>query len=156
MGASGPWSNGGPAEIRSWPSGARKAPRRTPGEAEPWPGRVATAAAAREAAEQELARAEALRQAAESEHHLWSARAEALALGLDEARARAGVERLAEIDGVVGTLLELVEVDEGWGPSFEAAAGEVVAAILVDGVDAARSSLNHLRELKAAGSVLPG
>ncbi|MDQ1400339.1 MAG: chromosome segregation protein [Acidimicrobiaceae bacterium] len=110
---------------------------------------------ARTAAEEALAVAEAARQAAESEYHLWSARAEALALSLDEARARAGVERLADVDGVVGTLLELVEVDDGWGPAFEAAAGEAVAAILVDGVDAARRSLRHLRALDAPGAVLP-
>ncbi len=110
---------------------------------------------ARTAAEHTLVAAEAARQDAESEYHLWSARAEALALSLDETRARAGVERLANVDGVVGTLLELVEVDDGWGPAFEAAAGEAVAAILVDGVDAARRSLTHLRALDAPGAVLP-
>ena len=64
--------------------------------------------------------------AADAEQHRWAARAEALALALDEARARAGAERLAEVDGVVGTLLELVEVDDGLGGGFEAAAGEAV------------------------------
>ncbi len=108
-----------------------------------------------DAAAQALASGESARQVAESEHHLWSARAEALALSLDETRARAGVERLADVEGVVGTLLELVEVDEGWEPAFEAAAGEAVAAILVDGVDAARRSLTRLREMKAPGAVLP-
>ena len=116
---------------------------------------VSSTAAERQSAEQVLVAAEAARQGAESELHLWSARAEALALSLDKVRARAGVERLADIDGVVGTLLELVEVDEGWGPAFEAAAGEAVAAILVDGVDAARTSLRHLRDLNAPGAVLP-
>ena len=116
---------------------------------------VASATDAREAAASAVAAAESARQEAEREHHRWVARAEALTLGLDEARARAGVERLAGVPGVVGTLLELVEVDEGWGPAFEAAAGEVVAAILVDGVDAARRSLGHLREHAAAGAVVP-
>ena len=116
---------------------------------------VEAASRARMAAEEALAIADAARQAAESEHHLWSARAEALSLSLDEARARAGVERLADVDGVVGTFLELVEVDDGWGPAFEAAAGEAVAAIVVDGVDAARRSLRHLRSLDAPGAVLP-
>nr|MDQ6945171.1 AAA family ATPase [Actinomycetota bacterium] len=108
----------------------------------------------REGAEQALAGAESARQADESEHHRWSARAEALALGLDEARARAGIERLAEVGGVVGTLLEWVAVDEGWGPAFEAAAGEAVAAILVDGVDTARRSLRALHDQDAPGAVL--
>ncbi len=116
---------------------------------------VATATEVRQRAADELAAAEAARQQSEGEHHRWTARAEALALGLDKARARAGVERLADIDGVVGTLLELIDVDDGWEPAFEAAAGEVVAAILVDGVDTARRSLSRLREHRASGAVVP-
>src|SRR2546430_11553084 len=53
--------------------------------------------------------------------HSWAARADALALALDEARARAGAERLAGVGGVLGTLLDLVDVDEGWEDAFEAA-----------------------------------
>ena len=102
-----------------------------------------------------LAAAEDAKHQVDLEHHRWSARAEALALGLDEARARAGAERLAGIDGVVGTLLEVVDIDDGWAAAFEAAAGEAAAAILVDDVPAARRSLGHLREQKAAGVVLP-
>jgi chromosome segregation protein len=49
----------------------------------------------------------------------WEARAEALALALDEARAAAGAERLADVAGVVGTLLDVVEVDPGWEAAFE-------------------------------------
>ncbi len=90
----------------------------------------------------------------EGEFHSWTARAEALALALDEARARAGAERLADVDGVVGTLLDLIEVDEGWSPAFEAAAGEAIAAVVVDGVDAARRALAHLQASTAAGAVL--
>jgi chromosome segregation protein len=116
---------------------------------------VAVATADRQSAQERLTEAESARQRVESEYHLWAARAEALALSLDKSRARAGVERLAEVAGVVGTLLECVEVDEGWGLAFEAAAGEAVAAVLVDGVDAARRSLGHLLELNAPGSVLP-
>ncbi|MEA3075779.1 MAG: chromosome segregation protein, partial [Actinomycetota bacterium] len=92
--------------------------------------------------------------AVEGEFHAWRARAEALALALDEARARAGAERLAEVDGVVGTLLDLVDVDEGWEAAFEAAAGEAIAAVVVDGVDTARRALAHLAATNAAGAVL--
>ena len=94
--------------------------------------------------------AEALR-SAEHDQHAWTARAEALALALDEARARAGAERLAGVAGVVGTLVELVEVDSGWEAAFEAAAGEAVAAVVVDGVDAARRCLEALRAGDAPG-----
>ena len=61
----------------------------------------------------------------------WAARAEALASALDQARARAGAEQLREVDGVVGTLLDLVEIDAGWEVAFEAAAGEALAAVVV-------------------------
>ena len=71
--------------------------------------------ATRDLAEREAEHAAAgeARRQADAEHHRWSARAEALAQALDEARARAGAERLAAVAGVVGTLLELVEVSEG-------------------------------------------
>jgi chromosome segregation protein len=92
--------------------------------------------------------------AVRQELHTWTARADALALALDQARARAGAARLAEVDGVVGTLLDLVEVDEGWEAAFEAAAGEAIAAVVVDGVESARHALARLREDGASGAVL--
>jgi chromosome segregation protein len=111
-----------------------------------------------DAAEQPLAAdveaAEAVLKAAEEDARTWTARAEALALALDQARARAGAERLAEVPGVVGTLLEVVEVDEGWEDAFEAALGEAVTAVVVDGVDVARAALAALRASDASGAVL--
>jgi chromosome segregation protein len=112
------------------------------------------AEARRTAAEAQLAAAEEALRETEQARHTWSARAEALSLALDEARARAGAERLAEVAGVVGTLLELVEVDEGWEAAFEAAAGEAIAAVVVDGVDTARVALRSLRDSGAHGAVL--
>jgi chromosome segregation protein len=108
----------------------------------------------RRRAEDALASAEVAWLALEADHHRWSARADALALALDEARARAGAQRLADVGGVVGTLLELVEVDEGWESAFEAAAGEAVAAVVVDGLAAARLALDLLDSQHAAGAVL--
>ncbi|MBK9178942.1 MAG: chromosome segregation protein SMC [Acidimicrobiales bacterium] len=98
--------------------------------------------------------AEAARRAAERERHSGAARVEALALALDQARARAGAERLAEVDGVLGTLLDLVEVDEGWEAAFEAAAGEALAAVVVEDPGAARRALGALDAGGAAGAVL--
>jgi chromosome segregation protein len=115
---------------------------------------VDQAEARRSAADALLAQAEDALRAAEQQHNAWSARAEALALALDEARARAGAERLADVAGVVGTLLELVEVDEGWEAAFEAAAGEAIAAVVVDGVETARTALRQLRDSGANGAVL--
>jgi chromosome segregation protein len=109
--------------------------------------RVAAAEAAVDAAEAE-------HRSAESDHHAWQARAEALALALDEARSAAGTERLAGVRGVLGTLLDLVDVDPGWESAFEAAAGEALAAVVVDGVDAGRRALEALHGEQLSGAVL--
>ncbi|MEO5678947.1 MAG: hypothetical protein ABIS47_04680, partial [Acidimicrobiales bacterium] len=103
---------------------------------------------------QALAQADAVTDAAEAERHRSEARAEALAAALDEARARAGAERLAGLDGVVGTLLELVELDEGFEGAFEAACGEAVAAVVVDGSPSARAALHALAAGQAGGAVI--
>ena len=124
------------------------------GSEEPLRDQLAAAEAARFSAEGGLDEAEEIRRQLDAEQHTWSARAEALALALDQARARAGAERLAAIDGVVGTLLDVVEVDPGWEPAFEAAAGEAIAAVVVDSVDVGRRALAELRSGDAAGAVL--
>ena len=105
-------------------------------------------------AESAVAVADSEFRVATADRSAWSARAEALAMALDQARARAGAERFAEVDGVVGTLLDLVEVDDGWEAAFEAAAGEAIAAVVVDGVGAARQALSTLHEAGATGAVL--
>ena len=91
-----------------------------------------------------MADAEATLRSADGDRHAWTARAEALSLALDQARSRAGAQRLASVDGVVGTLLDLVEIDAGWEEAVEAAAGEALAAVVVDGVDAARRAVAAL------------
>jgi chromosome segregation protein len=106
-------------------------------------------------AEAELAAATDAQRQADAAQHRWSAREEALTQALDEARARAGAERLAEIGGVMGTLVELVEVDEGCEAAFEAAAGAVLAAVVVDGVSAGRRGLAALHQAGAPGAVVP-
>ncbi len=104
--------------------------------------------------EESLAEAEQAHRDAESELHAWQARAEALSLALDEARSRAGAERLADIDGVLGTLLELVDVDPGWESAFEAAAGEALAAVVVDSPGNARLAVEALQNAELNGAVL--
>jgi chromosome segregation protein len=91
---------------------------------------------------------------ASAEAVTWEARAEALALALDAARARAGAERLADLAGVVGALLDLVEIDEGWEAAFEAAAAESLAAVVVENPQVARAALERLSIEGAAGGVL--
>ncbi|QYG94153.1 chromosome segregation protein SMC [Iamia sp. SCSIO 61187] len=99
--------------------------------------------------------AEERRRTADAERHRWAARADALGLALDEARARAGAERLAGVSGVLGTLLDLVAVDEGWEAAFEAAAGAALGAVVVDGVEGARRALETLAAGELAGAVVP-
>ena len=112
----------------------------------------AEAAQARAVRRLELAE-ETLRQA-EQEHARSQARADALERALDEARGAAGAELLAGVDGVVGTLLDLVEVDTGWEEAFEAAAGASLAAVVVSGSEPARAALSRLRQGGATGAVL--
>ncbi len=109
---------------------------------------------ARGAAEAAFDAAEQDHRTAQAERSTWQARADALALALDQARARAGAEKLAAVTGVIGTLLDLVEVDEGWSAAFEAAAGEALSAVVVDGLDAARRALTMLHSSNTPGAVL--
>jgi chromosome segregation protein len=115
--------------------------------------RLQAAETARADAEAQVAGAEAALRSADADRHAWTARAEALSLALDEARSRAGAERLASVSGVVGTLLDLVEIDAGWEVAVEAAAGEALAAVVVDGVDAARAAIAALHEGEGNGVV---
>jgi chromosome segregation protein len=117
-------------------------------------GAVDAARAARGAAQRDAEAAAAARDEALAERHTWTARAEALAQALDQARSRAGAERLATVAGVVGTLLDLVDVDPGWEAAAEAACGEALAAVVVDSVDAGRRALRVLAEGDVAGAVL--
>ena len=106
--------------------------------------RLGTAEQERSQAERQVADAEAALRSADGDRHAWTARAEALALALDDERTRAGAERLAHVDGVVGTLLDLMEIDPGWEAAVGAAAGEALAAVVIDGVDAARRAVEAL------------
>jgi chromosome segregation protein len=124
------------------------------GERERWASDQLALAAAESAANSAAAAAEAALREALAGRHAAAARAEALRLALDEVRARAGVERLAGADGVIGTLLDVVEVDQGYEKAFEAAVEEALGAVVVDGVTAARDALGRLRSAGSGGAVL--
>ena len=106
------------------------------------------------AADAELERCTAARHDASEAASRAGARVEALQLALDAAHARAGAERLAGVDGVLGTLLDLVEIDAGWQAAVEAALGEALTAVVVDGPQAAQRALAALRESETSGAVL--
>ncbi|MFM8266944.1 MAG: hypothetical protein ACKOA2_02880, partial [Ilumatobacteraceae bacterium] len=96
----------------------------------------------------------AARQDAAETASRWSARAEALHMALEDARSRAGADHLVGVDGVLGTLLELVEIDEGWEPAVEAALGESLRAVVVASPAAARAALSSLAASSVHGAVL--
>ncbi|MGH9068669.1 MAG: hypothetical protein ACRD0J_14455, partial [Acidimicrobiales bacterium] len=106
------------------------------------------------ASEQGRAHAEQALRQSEAEVYRWGARAEAQARSVEEARARSGAERLAGVAGVVGPLVDLVEVEPGWDMAFEAAAGEVLVSVVVDTEATARRSLEDLGRLQAKGTVV--
>jgi chromosome segregation protein len=101
------------------------------------------------------ASAEEAARAAERDRHRADARAEALARAVEQARGAAGAEVLAGASGMVGTLDELIEVDDGWHAAFEAAVGATLAAaVVVEGADTARAALARLHEHAASGTLL--
>ncbi len=91
---------------------------------------------------------------AEEARHRTAARAEALERALSDLQGAGGRELLREVDGVVGSLVDLVEIDDGWESAFEAAAGAGVAAVVVDGRRSAQAALTTLRERGVTGAVL--
>ena len=106
-------------------------------------------------AETELGSCTAARQQAAEEASALAARVEALQLALDAARARAGAERLAGADGVLGTLLDLIRIDAGWEAAVEAALGEALSAVVVgDPAAASRGARTPCAGSDTTGAVL--
>jgi chromosome segregation protein len=91
---------------------------------------------------------------AEEGRHRTAARAEALERALADLQGAGGRELLRDVDGVVGSLVDLVEIDEGWDAAFEAAIGAGVAAVVVDGRRSAQAALAALREGGVTGAIL--
>jgi chromosome segregation protein len=121
------------------------------------PGVLATAervAAALGAAEGRLGDAETTWREAATEAGRWRARAEALAQALDVAREEAGAAALAGLDGVVGTLVDHLEVDAGAEVAVAAALGDTMHAVVVEDGDRARDAVERLAAGDAAALLL--
>jgi chromosome segregation protein len=97
------------------------------------------------AAEEGVQTADAAWRDAEADASRWRARAEMLALALDEAHAAAGGEHLADLEGVLGPLVDLLEIDDGVEIAVAAALGDALKAIVVDGDAAARRAVERLK-----------
>ncbi len=106
----------------------------------------AAAADARVRAETQLREAEDTRRAADAEAHRWDARAEALALALDDARGATRAEALDDIDGVIGPLVDHLEIEAGAEIAVAAALGEAMCAVVVERGPAAHAALTRLKD----------
>ncbi|MEY4996587.1 MAG: chromosome segregation protein, partial [Actinomycetota bacterium] len=92
---------------------------------------IATAERVRDEAEEAGDRAQEARAVAERKSARVSARLEALEAAMASTRARAGAEHLANIEGVVGALIDLLNIESGWDAAVKAALGDSVAAVVV-------------------------
>jgi chromosome segregation protein len=85
----------------------------------------------------------------------WRARAEALGLALRAARAASGAEQIADLEGVVGPLVDLIDVEPGAEAAVAAALGDAMAAVVVEAGDAASRAVEHLHEREDHALLLP-
>jgi chromosome segregation protein len=115
---------------------------------------LATRTAELEQAVQVAEAAQVTADEAEEGRHRTAARAEALERALADLQGAGGRELLRDVDGVVGSLVDLVEIDDGWDAAFEAAIGAGVAAVVVDGRRSAQAALATLREGGVTGAIL--
>jgi len=106
-----------------------------------------SAEAAGDQAQQDQAAAE--RRAARA-----SARLEALEAAVASTRARIGAEHLSNVAGVVGALVDLIEIDSGWDAAVKAALGESLSSIVIEDPASARSAIDALRSVDHNGAVL--
>ncbi|MFZ4584866.1 MAG: chromosome segregation protein SMC [Acidimicrobiia bacterium] len=100
----------------------------------------------------EASDARRLRTAGEYEHA--RARAETLALALATERAASGAENLSGIDGVVGPLIDHLEVEAGCEAAVGAVLGDALRAVVVRGGDGARRAMERLAAGDASGLLL--
>ena len=109
--------------------------------------------AATEAARDAVARATDARRAADdalrnadADTARWQARAETLAAALDASRDDAAVAALGDVPGVIGPLVDHLDIDAGLEAAVHAVLGDAVRAVVVDGPVAARQALARLAD----------
>lgn len=108
----------------------------------------------RDAAEIAGDNAQQLRADAERRHARAVARLESLESAMASTRARAGADHLVQIEGVVGALIDLVEIDAGWDAAVKAALGDTLASIVVADSGAARRAIEQLRHAEHNGAIV--
>jgi chromosome segregation protein len=115
-------------------------------------GRLVDADAARLAAESALDSAIALHATAQADATTSSARADALQLALD-ANAT-GAAALGGLEGALGVLGDLIDIDANRRVAVQVALGDSLSAVVAGNVDAARRALQELRHSGRVGAVL--
>ncbi|MCL5047527.1 MAG: chromosome segregation protein SMC [Firmicutes bacterium] len=90
-----------------------------------------------------------------AELHGARAKAEALEFALNQVRSRAGIEYLTDNKGVLGTLLDLVDMEEEIVRAFEAALGDAIGSAVLVKAENAKDALEILSSKKMSGTVLP-
>ncbi|HEY7438593.1 MAG TPA: AAA family ATPase [Acidimicrobiia bacterium] len=83
-----------------------------------------------------------------------SARADALEQSMTAAVWDAGTDTLAELDGVAGKLVDLLDIEGGAELAVSAALGDALSAVVVDGDDAAREAFERLATGDAKAALL--
>jgi chromosome segregation protein len=123
---------------------------------------LAAATANTASAEDEATRADIERREAVASHEEGAdaasraqARAETLARALEELSGASGRAIIGNLEGVLGSFLDLIEIDDGFERAVESAAGASVGAMVVDGRRSARAALAALRREGGAGLILP-
>ncbi len=106
----------------------------------------AAVAEARSRAESRLRATEEARRAADAESHRWDARSEALALALDDARGATRAKALDGVAGVIGPLVDHLEIEPGAEAAVAAALGEAMRAVVVERGPAAQAALARLKD----------
>jgi len=107
-----------------------------------------------EAAETALQAAEMRWRTSEGDAARARARAETIETQLREARADAAADQLEGIDGVIGPLVDHLDIDAGAELAVASALGEAVRAVVVSGASAAREAVERLRRGDAQALVL--
>ncbi len=97
------------------------------------------------AAEHALETSTARQQDAREEAGRWRTRAETLELALDAAHAETRADTINTLPGVVGPLIDHLEIDPGAEVAVASALGDAVHAIVLDGTAAARAAVDRLR-----------
>ena len=115
---------------------------------------LAAAAAELEATAAALADADTARRQALGELQRWIGRSEALSTALRAARESSGIAELEAIDGVLGVLVDLIDIDEGWESATEAASDGALGAVVVHDDAAAAAALSRLAASETSGTVV--